>query len=144
LSLYVIDFIVNAIQADIHIVTLALGVPVLVNDIVNVPFQIGLAALQLSESVFIPGYLCLNFSAINLLPDLRLNILRKFGVLNQQLCVLYHLGFYPFTFDAVLSTLTTFRFEVVSALIVKMLPNGSVRLLPVSYTHLTLPTIYSV
>ena len=72
-----INFIVNLIQTAVQIFTLALGVPVIINNLVNITLQIGLAALQLLNCSLIPCNLTDDFRRVNLLPDFFLNIFEK-------------------------------------------------------------------
>ena len=62
---------------------LALGVPVLVGDGVDVPLQVGLAPGQLLQRFLVSGDFRLDFGTVHLLPDFGLNVLGKLGVLHQ-------------------------------------------------------------
>lgn len=57
LIFHIIDFIVNLIQTAIQVITLALGVPVIVNNPVYITFQISFAPFQLLDSGLITGNL---------------------------------------------------------------------------------------
>ena len=78
-----INLVVNPVQAGIHVRTLALGVPVLVGDGVDVPLQVGLAPGQLLQRFLVSGDFRLDFGTVHLLPDFGLNVLGKLGVLHQ-------------------------------------------------------------
>ncbi len=102
LPLNAANFVVELVQASVHVLALSLGIAVRIDDIINVPLQVGLAGLQLFEPLFVAVDFRVELRAAGLLAYLCLDVGGKLGIVYQTPGVLNNLRLNPLSGNGIL------------------------------------------